>query len=255
MLPLNRAAVVLRCAAYGTVTPVDVIQRTSGVSRTWSRTAADRLSEQGFLVREFLPRVGPGRPTVGYRLTRPGEKFLESVVEAEASRFKPGTAVAGPTWTLAEYGVPFTGPKDAFVAAPQGFAALQEVEAPTYLVESPVERHGILVPSPDRLVLWLMGSGDERNVLAAPVVMRRHVTDWPRLWRMADHLGMRNRLAYVLNASGQGDKIPQGFAPATRPEQLVAFGETDPEQGKQFNVAGTVPPARFREFETLYGSP
>lgn len=252
---VNRAAAVLRGAAYGTVTPVDVIQRASGVSRSWARTAADRLGEQGFLVREFLRRAGPGRPTVGYRLTRPGEKLLESFIDAEASRFRPGAATAGPVWSLAQYGVALAGPKDAFVRGAQGFAALREVPAPAYVLENPARHEGVLFPEPERLVLWLIESGDERNVLAAPWVARRHAADWNGLWALARENRLANRLAFVLYASGQADKIPPGFRPGPRVEQLVMFGDADSEDGNRFRVTGTVPPSRFQEFDELYGKP
>src|SRR5688572_11905679 len=100
---------LLRGAAYGTLTPLPVIQQEVGRSRNQTRVLADSMVDQGFLEKAFLPKAGPGRPTAAYALTKPGEKMLEAFVEGESSRFVPGQALAGPVWSLAEYGFPLAG--------------------------------------------------------------------------------------------------------------------------------------------------
>ncbi len=253
MIPMNRAASILRGAAYGTVTPLDVIQRSSGLSRTWTRTAANRLTEKGFLAKEFLQKAGPGRPLAGYRVTPAGQKFLESFVDAEAATFRSGDSVAGPSWALSHYGLPLAGQKDAFVSGPKGFAALEEIPAPPFVLREPAQEGHVLYPAPERLALWLIGTGDERNVLLAPVLAKNQVKDWRNLWRLANDQQMTNRLAFVLHMSGQDDRIPENFRPKPKTENLVAFGD-ESEEGRRYNVKGTLSAKRFQEFEGLYGT-
>jgi len=253
MIPMDRAASILRGAAYGTVTPLDLIQRSSGLSRTWARSAANRLTESGFLEKEFLPKAGPGRPSAGYRVTPAGQKFLDSFVDAEAATFRPGDSLAGPSWALSHYGLPLAGQKDAFVSEPKGFAALEEIPAPAFVLREPTEENQVLYPTPERLALWLIGTGDERKVLLAPVLAKNQVKDWETLWRLASDQQMTNRLAFVLHMSDQDDRIPKNFRPKPTTENLVEFGD-ESEEGRRYNVKGTVSAKRFHEFESLYGT-
>ncbi len=253
MIPMDRAASILRGAAYGTVTPLTVIQRSSGLSRTWARTAADRLTENGFLEKQFLPKAGPGRPSAGYRVTPAGQKFLDSFVDAEAATFRPGESLAGPSWALSHYGLPLAGQRDAFVSEARGFAALKEIAAPPFVLRDPADEGQVLYPTPERLAIWLIGTGDERHVLLAPLLARNQVKDWETFWRLANDQHMTNRLAFILHMSGQDDKIPDDFRPNSKTENLVAFGD-ESEEGRRYNVKGTVSATRFQEFEGLYGT-
>lgn len=244
---------ILRGASYGTFTPLSVIQREIDRSRNWTRVLTDSLANQGFLEKKFLPRMGPGRPTAAYALTKPGEKMLEAFVEAEASRFAPGKATAGPVWSLAHYNLPFAGQKDAFASEPGRFSALLEVPSPAYVLQSPVQESKIFFPSPERLTLWLLSSGDERYVLAAPFLARDNVQNWSELWSLAAEQGISGRLAYVLAATNQQPRIPENLAAPVVPETLVRFGNSDQDEiGAEFNVTGTIPASRFRDFESLY---
>ncbi len=244
---------VLRGAAFGTFTPLSVIQQETEHSRNWTRVLADSLANQGFLEKRFLPRAGPGRPTAAYALTPPGQKMLDAFIEAEASRFVPAQATAGPVWSLAHYGLPFAGQKDAFVQHPGQFLALLEVPGPAYVLEDPRKEEGVNFPAPERLALWLLESRDERYVLAAPFLLRDHALDWALAWALAAGEQIAGRLAYVLAATDQRTHIPTGFRRPEMPEELVRFGSPGPDPlGTEFNVTGTIPGRRFQEFEAVY---
>ncbi|MBI4393538.1 MAG: hypothetical protein HY556_07055 [Euryarchaeota archaeon] len=251
---LSVSPALLRSASQGTITSLSVIERQGGRSRNWTRVLADQLAQRGFLQRVTLRRVGRGRPTIGYKLTKPGIKLLDALVDAEVADFAPGKAVAGPIWSLATYGFPFVGSKDAFVLTPGRFQALVETVAPLYLMREPARDADILFPRPEALVIWLLESGEERFVLMAPLLARKQIRAWEDLWSLAEERGVTGRLAYVLTVTGQASKIPKGFVPTVARETLLQFGgNTEDDVATTLNVAQPPQRKRFDEMIALYG--
>lgn len=251
--PAMQLPALLRSAAIGTYTTLPILQREVGYSRNWTRTLCDGLAQQGFVERKFLPKAGRGRPAVAYRLTPFGRELLNVHLKAEAARFTESESAAGPLWSLAEYGFAFIGSRDAFVARHGRFSALAEVFAPHYLLSGLEKRDGILFPSPEALVVWLLESGEDRFVLAAPYLASESVKDWDRLWSLAADRNARQRLAYVLAVTGQNGRIPSDLEVSEETETLLPFatGVDDPA-ARRFNVKGTPTRRRFEEFHALY---
>lgn len=251
---LSVSPALLRSASQGMITSLAVIERQGGRSRNWSRVLANQLAQRGFLERVTLRRVGRGRPTIGYKLTKPGIKLLEALVDAEVADFAPGEVVAGPIWSLARYGFPFVGSKDAFVLTLGRFHALVETIAPPYVMREPTRKAEVLFPRPEALVIWLLESGEERFVLIAPFLAKRQVRRWKALWSLAKERGATGRLGYILSVTGQSSRIPYDFVSPLAVETLLRFGgHADDEINERFNVSQAPQRRRFAEMIALYG--
>lgn len=186
-------------------------------------------------------------------MTAPGEKLLDAYKDADALKFGTRVACAGPFWSLAIHGLPFSGQEDAFVRKEGALLALKEVQAPEYVLEDLGTKNGIKVPSPENLVIWLLETMDERFVLAAPFLAKTAVGSWDRLWKLATRRGVQGRLAYVLWATDQGDRIPPDLKLSRKPEPLVSFANPGASPGSApFHVTHVVPRTRFEEFARLY---